>query len=417
MCAKRNARMGAFVYAVASVLTISLSSVWAADLFVVERDGKYGFSDKYGKVSISAQYRDALPFLDGLAPVLLESWGFIDSKGSLIIQPSFSLADNFSEGLAAVHKAGKAGFIGQDGRFLIKPRFKKAGRFSEGVAPVTDGRFWFFIDQKGAPVPNLEGFEDAKSFSAGTAAVRTSGEWRFIDHAGVQRIPGFFASVGSFSDGLAPVREIGSGKFGYIDQSGKEVIASIYDSAESFSEGLAAVEANGKWGFIDKNGVIQVASTFPSVSSGFNSGLALVGDRIRRAALYIDPTGKPRFYKSVAPGSANAGVRGLYKECTLTIGSDPSGAEVYLVPNDVWDFGIEMAQPPPSKLDSNGLKAFLNEHFDFHVAEGPTDRTIIVDEQNYVALFFLHDKMEERRVTVYSTPPAGVLNAVSVKFQ
>jgi hypothetical protein len=36
------------------------------------------------------------------------SWGFIDSEGKMQIEPAFWDADNFFDGLAAIHKAGRA---------------------------------------------------------------------------------------------------------------------------------------------------------------------------------------------------------------------------------------------------------------------------------------------------------------------
>ena len=53
-----------------------------------------------------------------------------------------------------------------------------------------------------------------------------------------------FDHVGSFADGLAPVRK--GVMWAYADESGKTITKFVFEEAEAFSEGLAAVKTNGK---------------------------------------------------------------------------------------------------------------------------------------------------------------------------
>jgi hypothetical protein len=50
-------------------------------------------------------------------------WGYIDKTGRLIIPFKFDGAGNFSEGLAAVSIKDKTGYIDKTGKFVISPRF------------------------------------------------------------------------------------------------------------------------------------------------------------------------------------------------------------------------------------------------------------------------------------------------------
>src|SRR5690606_23404008 len=43
------------------------------------------------------------------------------------------------------------------------------------------------------------------------------------------------------------------GKYGFVDQSGKLRIANRYENVGSFSEGLAPVKIGSQWGYIDPN--------------------------------------------------------------------------------------------------------------------------------------------------------------------
>ena len=50
---------------------------------------RWGFIDKQGKMAIPAQYTNAQPFANGLAPVqmLNGKWGFVDAKNTMVIKP------------------------------------------------------------------------------------------------------------------------------------------------------------------------------------------------------------------------------------------------------------------------------------------------------------------------------------------
>ncbi|HDS30236.1 MAG TPA: WG repeat-containing protein, partial [Firmicutes bacterium] len=80
-------------------------------------------------------------FPEGLAPVMIDGkWGFIDKTGKITINPQFDRAESFSEGLARVRlgdwKTGKWGFIDKTGQFVISPQFDEASSFYEGLASV-----------------------------------------------------------------------------------------------------------------------------------------------------------------------------------------------------------------------------------------------------------------------------------------
>lgn len=65
-----------------------------------------------------------------------ENCGYIDKSGEFVIEPQFSRAGYFSEGLAAVHVGGKYGYIDKTGEMKIKPRYDIAISFHEGLAEV-----------------------------------------------------------------------------------------------------------------------------------------------------------------------------------------------------------------------------------------------------------------------------------------
>jgi hypothetical protein len=47
-----------------------------------------------------------------------KKWGYIDTHGTMVIEPSFDNAGEFGDGLAEVEVAGKRGYINVSGAFV-----------------------------------------------------------------------------------------------------------------------------------------------------------------------------------------------------------------------------------------------------------------------------------------------------------
>jgi hypothetical protein len=391
---------------------VSTALILAQNLYIIERDDLYGFSDKSGKLVIPPMYGAVKPFSDDLAPVYQNGgWGFIDPRGKMKIETNFLHADIFSDGLAAVHLKAGWGYIDKDGKLVIEPRFSQARRFSEGIAPIKSDQRWSFIDKTGLPVRALSGFEDAMNFSAGLAAVRVGNKWRFITHEGKKNFDLEFAKVSDFNEGLAAVQEEENGKFGFIDSFGNYAIRPVFDDARPFSEGLAAVRVNGRWGYVDKKGELRIPNNYPFLADEFSGGLAAVSDPVRGAKMYINADGKPQFFKSSKKLDTERATTN-YGLCLVKLSSVPPGADVYLIPAYIWD-QAERSRPAPSQLKGSDLKSYLNEHFEFEVKEGPTNvEARNIREQTYVVLFLLGADMQRRSLDLRIGE-----NSVSVSFE
>lgn len=290
------------------------------NLFLIIVDRKSGFIDQTGKVVIPPQFDGAYEFSDGLAKIYVGGkfdTAYIDKTGAIVIQPQFDIGSNFSEGFAWVgfnkdkveYKLGNLtlynsggshafnydiGFIDKSGEFITEPIFTLAGDFSEGLAFVKTKKNKFgFIDKSGkfAIQPKFDWVDD---FSEGLALVFVNGKYGFIDKTGKIIIKPQFTKAESFSEGLAcvkiggAVREPNPGSqvitttnadtnYAYIDKTGKIIFRIKAGEANSFSEGLARFEPFGDYqhGFIDKSGEIAIQPKF-SGSSDFSDGLASV---------------------------------------------------------------------------------------------------------------------------------------------
>jgi hypothetical protein len=244
------------------------------------------------------------------------SYSYINKAGKLITNLEYTMAGEFSEGVAFVKgpkseelmMPGKTrdehlfpkgcenmfGYIDKKGNYAIKPEFTSALPFSEGMAGVSKGKIWFFINKEGKKVIN-EKYESVLSFREGLAPVKIGGKWGYIDKQGKIVVKPQFESAEEFSDGMAVASKSQKEKFGYIDKSGKFIIEPVFQVAYAFSEGLARVWNSSKYCFIDKTGKETLKSpSDASLESGFSEGLAIflihVGGGSRSG--YMDKAGK-----------------------------------------------------------------------------------------------------------------------------
>lgn len=216
------------------------------------QDGQWGYIDTTGTMVIEPRFDNAARFSGGLARVRDgETVAFIDAGGQVVLEPEVDSVRHFSEGLAPARRAedGPFGYIDRSGSFAIEPQFERAYAFSEGRAVVYTGEPQAaeakhgYIDKTGDFVVKPQ-FSDARTFSGGRAPVRvggvTSGKWGFIDESGQLVIEPQFAEARPFAEGLAAVST--GDEWGYIDEQGQYVIEPQYDRARSFSGGQASVE-------------------------------------------------------------------------------------------------------------------------------------------------------------------------------
>jgi hypothetical protein len=237
-----------------------------------------------------------------------DKWGYVDKKGSYVINSQFDDAFNFSEGLALFRSSdGKYGFIGEDGKYVINPVYKDACSFSEGLACVVmeNGKPQF-IDKNNKILFTVDKAEICLGFSEGMARVKVNGKWGYIDKVGKIVITPIYDDAKEFKDGLAAVAKVDEKKkeklWGFIDKSGSVKInfqfledkEKLWCKPGEFKEGLAFTSSDGKqWGCIDKQGKYQINPQFEGQDYnpyGFNNGLSLVCQGGSYG--YIDKKGK-----------------------------------------------------------------------------------------------------------------------------
>jgi hypothetical protein len=253
----------------------------------VVNKGRWAYLDATGKVAIPP--RDpavwADDFHEGVARYKTHGSGmdthvYLTTNGSEWL--SFTTGGGiFSEGLAAVPKNRLYGYKNHERADVIQPQFTAAGEFSEGLAPVA--------------------VQVASTNAEGKVSSRAA--WGFVDGKGAFVVQPRFDAAGRFSEGLAPVAmtaetektEAGkttktkSLRWGYADKTGKLAVEPVYESAAPFAGGRGRVAAGGKCGFIDRSGRMVIEPAFDAAWE-FSQGLARV--IVAGAEGYIDESGK-----------------------------------------------------------------------------------------------------------------------------
>jgi len=282
-------------------------------LYPVVQSGRWGFVDSKGSMIVSPQFDRAWRYHEGRAAVQIGGkWGYLDETGKVIIEIQFDDALDFHDGLAAVKRLGKWGYIDRTGKTAIEARFDSAADFSEGLAAVAlqvGKKEGYYIDKTGTRAMTLPGdVRQLGPFSEGLAGVwigQVNG-WGYIDRKGTVIIKPQFYTGESFREGLASVLTSRNLR-GFVDKSGKMVIEGLSRSS-SFSEGLALFqpEANGPHGYMNRDGKTVIVPQFDG-GSDFSEGLAAV--KVGNKWGYIDKSG--RFVISAQFDSAEGFTEGL----------------------------------------------------------------------------------------------------------
>jgi len=158
---------------------------------VVTDGERFGYIDSVGRPVTPIEFLEAGRFVDGYAQVLTESgvWKWIDRSGAGVAEPQFpeegtaplwirpfedpqmdrvpvppSVDVRFHEGLCRAKSNGLWGFVGTRGQIVIPPTFLNAANFSSGLAAVKDdsGK-WGYVNKAGDMVIPCQ-FESAGKF-------------------------------------------------------------------------------------------------------------------------------------------------------------------------------------------------------------------------------------------------------------
>ncbi|MHB1000873.1 MAG: WG repeat-containing protein [Armatimonadota bacterium] len=157
-----------------SILVVGCRMQWGDTRFLHGHGtNQYFCINREGKIISRESCGDPGPFSKGFAvghDPQRENWvGIVDRQMRFVESERFYTTSDFDEtfhgGLVALKcDTGLYGFVDTSGRYMIQPRFSSASAFSEGLAAVEYKSRYGYIDLKGQfRIPNT--YDNADSFS------------------------------------------------------------------------------------------------------------------------------------------------------------------------------------------------------------------------------------------------------------
>lgn len=243
--------------------------MFSEGLSSVQKNGKWGFIGRDGKVVVELRFDDVEPFSGGFSIIRIGKFcGIIDKEGKEVIPAIFSRISILGDGVFSVSHGGVWGLMDDQGVMLVSPRFCEITPFAPGLWRVsTDGRSWWIINRDGHQVTETK-YISISELSDGMAVVATVDMLDDENQVDANRSEGhLFGSelaekntagelddseiFGTFGSANRDVSDDEKGvgipepvfkKFGYIDRAGKMVIPALFTRAGFFFDGLAVVE-------------------------------------------------------------------------------------------------------------------------------------------------------------------------------
>lgn len=286
------------------------------NLYIVQKDKKYGLIDETGKTILEPKYGFINQFANGYYYFYEDNnIGIIGSNGTLLAKPILikdADIEGFSEGIFRISKTLHSddfinlrpsgytwyGYMDKDGKIIFEPQedIRRSEDFSEGLACVGKGidkPKYGYINTRGKLVIDYV-YDEATSFKNGYAIVRKGNMITAIDKE--QHILQSFTAdkIKGINKQARIVIFIENKKQGFINFLSRKVIDPQYDELYICETGdvnnyLVLFKQKGKYGYLDVQGNIVTIAQFDEVY-GFNNGGALVC--INKQYGIIDTKGK-----------------------------------------------------------------------------------------------------------------------------
>jgi len=214
-------------------------------------DDKQGLIDEVGNYKIKPIYDEVINFINGRAFVKSDSiWQCLDTNLNEIFKINVDKIGIFVHDLALIRKQSKYGVINRNGLLILSPEYEEL-IILKNTFRLKKENFWGVLNHNNDTLLPFE--YDSLSSDNEEVIFTLNGNHFTLRDTSNQKISKYeFMDIGSFVDGLAPVKI--DNKWGFIDKKGKIKIKPQFDAANYFLEDKAAVSKNYKWGYIDKKG-------------------------------------------------------------------------------------------------------------------------------------------------------------------
>lgn len=199
-------------------------------------------------------------------PVMIGTYGIIDSSGKILSEPLFNELPVYGDGMFRIKSGDKYGYADLSGTVIIPPQWEFAVAFSEGKAIVSDKGKSSIIGKDGTVLKDNLGYGTGMyRFMNNRARCRAEdGSYGFINPLGVRVIPPVYDAADDYTDGFAVVSK--NNKYGVIDTSGKFVINAEYQFIYYLGDGFFQIKNDaGQAGVMSSKGEIVIQPNFDHI--------------------------------------------------------------------------------------------------------------------------------------------------------
>ncbi|WP_299458290.1 WG repeat-containing protein [uncultured Microscilla sp.] len=200
------------------------------------------------------KYSQLGPLEDGV------TWGYKNGKYELVdtsgkvLSAKYDWVGGFNEEVAVVKKAGKYGYVKNTGQELTPFKYDFAEKVTDRIAIVQYNNKYYILHFEGRfKSIELTGVSAVGTYAEGLLPVKLAAteKWGYINAEGKGMILPAYWDVTEFRDDLAGVKDTSTHLWGYINPSGKLVIPFSYEKVTVFKDGKARVTRNHKTYIID----------------------------------------------------------------------------------------------------------------------------------------------------------------------
>ena len=206
------------------------------DVFMAEKNGKYGLINASGNVILNIQY-DKIETLKGIENSILVQkdglYGLVDDNGNIIIDLKYkeimNLGDTYKQGYITVTSDDKYGVIGCNKKTILQNNYDK-------ILPIS-GEGYFITVQEGRQIVVNEDGESILEVTLGS----------------IEQIA---------NSGIIIKKD---GKYGLISYEGETILESKYEFLKEINTDLFEAKVNDVVGLIDLQGETKIEFKYESI--------------------------------------------------------------------------------------------------------------------------------------------------------